>query len=220
MKAEVIIVAGGKSKRFKSRLPKQFVKLKGKPVFLWSIEAFNLLPFVKKIIVVVPKNALCDLSKKYKGLKKVVWAAGGKERYDSVKEGLKLIDKKTDFIAVHDGARPLTTKADIKEVFKQAFKTKAAIAATKTKDTIKVVSKGKIVKTLNRDILWNAQTPQIFKKNLLFKAYSKKISAHITDDASLVENLGAKVSIVQVKSPNFKITTKQDLKAAQNILSL
>jgi 2-C-methyl-D-erythritol 4-phosphate cytidylyltransferase len=219
LRAEVIIVAGGAGKRVQSRLPKQFLKLKGKPMFLWSVEAYASLAYVKKVIVVVPADRVESLRRKYKGLKKVVWTAGGKERFDSVKQGLKLIDKETDFVAVHDGARPLTSIFDIKAVFNKAFKSQAAIAAQKTQDTIKVASEGKIIKTLNRQNLWNAQTPQIFEKDLLLRAYSGKIPSGITDDASLVEALGVKVCVVEVRDPNFKITTKQDLKIASSLLS-
>ncbi|MDR2860757.1 MAG: 2-C-methyl-D-erythritol 4-phosphate cytidylyltransferase [Elusimicrobiota bacterium] len=218
MKAEVIIVAGGIGKRFKSSLPKQFINLNGKPVFLWSVKTFLRIPCVKKIIMVVPANMLEDLEKKYKRLKKTVWTSGGKERFDSVREGLKLIDKTSDLTAIHDAARPLTNIKDIKAVFETALKTKAAIAAQKTQDTIKTAANGKIIKTLDRKVLWNAQTPQIFDTKLLIKAYSKKIGANTTDDSQLIENLGEKVSIVEVKFPNFKITSKQDFKAAQTIL--
>jgi 2-C-methyl-D-erythritol 4-phosphate cytidylyltransferase len=218
-KMDVIIAAGGIGKRFNFRIPKQFVNLNGKPMFLHSVETFLSLSFVNKIIIAVPREILPAVSKKYKALnKKVLWTAGGKERFDSVKKGLELVDKDSNFIAVHDGARPLIDKRDIKAVFVKAVKLKAAIAAQKTKDTIKAVKDGKIIKTLERKILWNAQTPQIFRKDILLKAYSAKILPDITDDAGLVEKIGVKVFIEEVKYPNFKITTKEDFQTAKIFL--
>ena len=217
MKAQVIILAAGKGSRFNSGLPKQIVKLKGSPVFLWSWKAFASLSFVRKIILVLSSDIFDAVGSKYADLKNTVFAVGGEQRFDSVQAGLKLIDEDADFIAVHDSARPLINPADIKAVFKQAQKTKAAIAAEKTKDTIKVVSEGSIVKTLDRKTLWNAQTPQIFEKSLLLKAYAQKIPPNITDDAQLIERLGIPVSIVETKYPNLKITHPQDLSIAKLI---
>lgn len=215
MKAAAIIVAGGAGKRFGSAKPKQFLNLCGKPVFLWSIEAFSSIKDFKQIIVVVPDNMLDSLSKKYKNIS---FTSGGKERFDSVKKGLLLINKDIDFIAVHDGARPLIHRSDIIKVLKEASVSKAAIAAQKTKDTVKEVKNGYIINTLDRSRLWNAQTPQIFERDILLKAYSKKINAAITDDSQLVEKLNIKVAIVETKFPNFKITTPDDMLFAEKEL--
>ncbi|MDR1243658.1 MAG: 2-C-methyl-D-erythritol 4-phosphate cytidylyltransferase [Endomicrobium sp.] len=217
MKSAVIILAAGLGKRFGSKVSKQFLTLKKKPMFLWSVKTFAKLKCFKQIIVVVPKNVVKGLSLKYKNVFECV--AGGKERFDSVKNGLKIVKKDVDFVAIHDGARPLISKIDIELILKEAQKTKAAIAVEQTKDTIKVVSKrNKIIKTLDRSTLKNAQTPQIFEVNLLKKAYFKKIPKNITDDSSLIENLNVKVSAVETKFPNFKITTKEDFLVAEKLL--
>lgn len=217
MKNAVIIVAGGFGKRFGSKTPKQFLMLNKKPMFMWSVEAFAKLRCFKQIIVVAPRNMVKVLSLKYKNIFECV--SGGKERFESVKNGLNIVKKDINFVAIHDGARPLISKTDIELILKEAKKTKAAIAVEQMKDTIKVVSdKNKIIKTLNRAILRNAQTPQIFEVNLLKKAYLKKISKGITDDSSLVEKLKIKVSAVETKLPNFKITTKQDFLMAEKLL--
>ncbi len=215
MKAAAIIVAGGSGKRFGSALPKQFLPLCGKPVFIWSVEAFLELKEFKQIVVVVPSDMLKKLSVKYKN---IIFVQGGKERFDSVKAGLSLINKDIDFVAVHDAARPLICKKDIASVLKAAQKTGAAIAAEKTKDTIKTVKNGFVINTLNRSILWNAQTPQIFKTNLILKAYSGKVPKNTTDDSQLMERLKVKTVVVETLSPNFKITAKDDLEAAKNII--
>jgi 2-C-methyl-D-erythritol 4-phosphate cytidylyltransferase len=218
MKNAAIIVAAGDGKRFNSRVSKQFLNLNGRPVFLWSVEAFASIKSFKQIIAVVPSDMVESLSLKYKT--GFICTVGGNERFDSVKNGLALIGDDIDFIAVHDAARPLISKKDILSVLKKAVKTEAAVAVEKAKDTVKLVSAGGgyILKTLNRTILRNAQTPQIFKTELLKRAYSEKISAGTTDDSQLVENLKIKVSAVETKFPNFKITTKQDFKLAEKIL--
>jgi 2-C-methyl-D-erythritol 4-phosphate cytidylyltransferase len=218
MKNAAIIVAAGDGKRFGGRVSKQFLNLNGRPVFLWSVEAFASIKSFKQIIVVVPSDMVESLSLKYKT--GFVCAAGGNERFDSVKNGLALIGDGIDFIAVHDAARPLISKKDILSVFKKAAKTEAAVAAEKAKDTVKLVSAdgGYILKTLDRTVLRNVQTPQIFKTELLKRAYSGKISAGTTDDSQVVENLKIKVSVVETKFPNFKITTKQDFELAEKIL--
>ncbi|MDR2437679.1 MAG: 2-C-methyl-D-erythritol 4-phosphate cytidylyltransferase, partial [Endomicrobium sp.] len=143
---------------------------------------------------------------------------GGKERLDSVKNGLSFIKDDIDFVAIHDAARPLISRQDVLAVLKDAGKTKAAIAVEKTKDTIKLVStKERILNTLDRNFLRNAQTPQIFETRLLKKAYSKTM-ASVTDDSQLVERLKVKVSTVETKFPNFKVTTKLDFALAQKLL--
>lgn len=218
MENAAIIVAAGTGKRLGGRVLKQFLNLGGRPVFLWSVEAFASIKSFKQIIVVVPSDMVESLSLKYKTC--FVCVAGGSERFDSVKNGLALIGDDIDFIAVHDAARPLISKKDILSVLEKAAKTEAAVAVEKARDTVKLVSTvgGYILGTLDRTILRNAQTPQIFKTELLKRAYSEKISAGTTDDSQLVENLKIKVSAVETKFPNFKITTKQDFELAEKIL--
>lgn len=218
MKAAAIIVAGGSGKRFGSQKPKQFLDLCGKPVFMWSIETFASIKQFKQIILVVPAEKLKTLSKKYKNCNLHI-VAGGKERFDSVNNGLAALNNDIELIAVHDAARPLTDKKDILSVLKTAEKTKAAIAAEKAKDTVKTAEKGFVKNTLDRSILWNVQTPQIFEAKLLKKAYSGKIPQKTTDDSQLIENMGIKVAVVETKCPNFKITMPQDFEAAKNIIS-
>jgi 2-C-methyl-D-erythritol 4-phosphate cytidylyltransferase len=219
MKNAVIIVAAGAGKRFGHKTPKQFLNLNGKPMFMWSVKAFASIKSFRQIIVVVPEHMTESLKKKKnKLLANVEFVPGGKERFDSVKNGLYSIKDDIDFVAVHDAARPLISRQDILAVLKYAEKTKAAIAVEKTKDTIKLVSAREyILKTLDRNFLRNAQTPQIFETKLLKKAYSKKI-AKVTDDSQLVERLKIKVSAVETKFPNFKVTAKPDFALAQKLL--
>ena len=220
MKNAVIILAAGAGKRFGHKTPKQFLKLNGKPMFMWSIKTFASIKSFKQIIAVVPRYMIEPLRKqKDKLLNKIEFVSGGQERFGSVKNGLALIKDDIDFVAVHDAARPLISKLDILAVLKKAIQTKAAIAVEKTKDTIKLVSsKEQILKTLDRRALRNAQTPQIFETKLLKKAYSKKITEATTDESQVVERLKIKVSAVETKFPNFKVTTKQDFALAEKLL--
>ena len=218
MKAAAIIVAGGSGKRFGSQTPKQFLRLCGKPVFMWSIEAFASLKDFKQVILVVPETMESAFKKKYKNSNFTV-TSGGKERFDSVKNGLALLDKNIDFVAIHDAARPLINRQDILAVLKKAVENRAAIAAEKTKDTIKTVKDGFVKTTLDRSVLWNVQTPQIFEASLIKKAYSKKITGNATDDSALIEKSGVKAAIAETKFPNFKITALPDFETAKNILS-
>ena len=213
MKAAAIIVAGGSGKRFGSKKPKQFLTLAGKPMFMRSVETFAGIKEFKQIILVVPKQYL-----KTSRSKKHITVEGGKERFNSVQNGLAAVSKDIDFIAVHDAARPLISKRDILAVLNKAAKCSAAIVVEKTKDTIKTAKNNFVTGTLDRTLLWNVQTPQIFKAGLLKKVYSKKISTKTTDDSMLVEKAGVKVAIVETTSPNFKITTQQDFELAKLIL--
>jgi 2-C-methyl-D-erythritol 4-phosphate cytidylyltransferase len=227
MKNAVIIVAAGAGKRFRnmhsnevsSRVPKQFLELHGKPVFLWSVEAFASIKSFKQIIVVAPRSMTETLSLKYGT--DFTCVSGGRERFDSVKKGLSFVKNDIDFVAVHDAARPLISKNDILSVLRKAAETGGAVAVEKVRDTVKLVSdSGVMLKTLNRAVLRNAQTPQIFEAKLLKSAYSKKIPADTTDDSQLVESLKVKISTVETKYPNFKVTTKQDFRLAAVVLSV
>ncbi|MDR0956770.1 MAG: 2-C-methyl-D-erythritol 4-phosphate cytidylyltransferase [Endomicrobium sp.] len=217
MKRAAIIVAAGQGKRVGRKVPKQFLKIKGKAMFLWSANTFASIKQFERIIIVVPPNMVKFLTKKYKN--KFEFVTGGKERFDSVKKGLSIIGNDIDFVAIHDASRPLINKKDILSVLKEAEKTKAAIAVEKTKDTIKIVSdKNQILKTLNRTILRNAQTPQIFERKLIKEAYQEKIASNTTDDAQLVERLKIKISAIETKFANFKVSTKEDFRVIEKLL--
>ncbi len=220
MNFAVIIVAGGKGLRFGSKEPKQFLPLAKKKMFLWSILAFKKVKECKQIVLVVPENKLSEMEK-YKKQYGIDVVSGGKERYDSVANGLKCIKDDMDFVAVHDAARPLVTEKIIKEVFCAAVKYGGAIAAAVAKDSIKFSKNGKIIsKSIDRKNIWQAQTPQIFKTSLLKKVYSGKIAKNITDDAQLIEKTGRKVALVDCGYENFKVTQPIDFITAKAVLRL
>lgn len=203
----VIIAAGGKGKRMGR--PKQLLKIAGKEVLIRTILAVKKVTRVKEIIVVTTPETFKAVSKKIKGLK---FAPAGKERIESVKNGLKEVSPSVALIAVHDGARPLVNPSDIDVCLKAAQKNKAAVLGVFVKDTIKRVKDGKIIKTLKREELFAAQTPQCYRAEVLRQAL-KKFGNQIlaTDESQLVEKLGITVKAVTGDYKNIKITTPEDL---------
>jgi 2-C-methyl-D-erythritol 4-phosphate cytidylyltransferase len=203
----VIIAAGGKGTRMGR--PKQLLKVAGKEVLLRTITVFKKIKRVKEIVVVTTPETFKVVNAKIKGLK---FAPAGVERIESVKNGLKEVSGDTKLIAVQDGARPLTDKDDIEACLKAAQKNKAAVLGVFVKDTIKTVKNGKVVKTLKREELFAAQTPQCYHAEILrsaLKKYGKEILA--TDESQLVEKLGVNITAVVGSYKNIKITTPEDL---------
>lgn len=216
MYISTIIVAGGSGKRFGGK--KQFFKLCGKPLVVWSLEKFHR--FSNELILVLPGKDIRQFEKKWLGrFPDLKIAAGGKKRWQSVENGLKRISDKSNIVCIHDGARPLVSKEDATACIKAAIKHGAAILAAPASDTIKLSDdNGNIKQTLDRNKIFLAQTPQVFKRDIILKAFKSKKLSNITDDAQMVEALGHKVKLVPVTSPNIKITTKIDLLIAQKLI--
>jgi len=234
MKVSAIIVAAGKGIRLSGMtFPgiengvasfKQFLPLIGKPVLVHTVSVFEMSSLINEIIVVVPaeKVAHCrNLVKEYKFKKVKGVVAGGKFRQESVYNGLLKIGKtKPDIVLIHDGVRPLITPALIQKCIGNIRKEGAIILAVPVKDTIKLVKKSFVEKTLERNKLWSVQTPQCFSYNLIFNAHRKAIADGFlgSDDASLVERLGRTVKIEEGSYENIKITTSEDIILAEEIL--
>ena len=204
----------------KSRFSKPLVIINSKPIIAYSLLAFAHNPKIKEIIVVanaLNKKGIAASIKKYRigKVKKIV--LGGTERQDSVYNGLKAIDACADLVIIHDGGRPFIGQKIITAAIKEAAKSGAAIVGVPVKATIKQAASGYIEKTLNRDILWEIQTPQAFKKDLILRAFKKFGRMRVTDDAMLVEKLGVKPRLVLGSYKNIKITTPEDLIFAQAI---
>lgn len=217
----VIIVAGGSGSRMNMNINKQFIKINEKEVIAHTIDKFYKNEYIDEIILVVKEDEIDYFNKniinKY-GYKNIKIALGGKERQDSVYNGLKIVDKNCDMVLVHDGARPFVSKEIIKKAVTETKK--ASVIGVRVKDTIKVVNNNEIISTPNRNTLWAIQTPQTFKYDLLKIAYKKAYEENFygTDDSSLVENLGEKVNIIEGSYENIKITTKEDLNMAYQII--
>lgn len=211
----VIIAAAGSGNRMGSGIPKQFLEIEGKPVLVKTALAFSQNQYIDGFFVVTGKEYM-DRSKellqdinKYMGV-----TSGGAERQDSIYNGLKLLPEDIDYVLVHDGARPFVTQNIINKVVEKAVEEGAAVAAVPVKDTIKTIGENDTIKgTLPRNQLRSIQTPQGFKKELILRAYEKAFEEgyYGTDDAALVERVGAAISVVDGEYGNIKITTKEDM---------
>ena len=220
----VVIVAAGTGSRMNMGINKQFIKLEGKEIIAYTIEKFYNNSNIEDIVVVVKEDESEFFKKeildKY-NFKNVKIAYGGKERQDSVYNGLKLLDEKCDVVLIHDGARPFVSDKIIDKSIEEAKEHKAIVVGVPVKDTIKVIDKDKnIVDTPNRSVLWAVQTPQTFDYNILIDAYKDafKNKFYGTDDAMLVERIGYKVKMLEGSYNNIKITTQEDLNIGSQIL--
>ena len=220
----VVIVAAGTGSRMNMGINKQFIKLEGKEIIAYTIEKFYNNSNIEDIAVVVKEDESEFFKKeildKY-NFKNVKIAYGGKERQDSVYNGLKLLDEKCDVVLIHDGARPFVSDKIIDKSIEEAKEHKAIVVGVPVKDTIKVIDNDKnIVDTPNRSVLWAVQTPQTFDYNILIDAYKDafKNKFYGTDDAMLVERIGYKVKMLEGSYNNIKITTQEDLNIGSQIL--
>ena len=208
-----------------SKLNKQYLPLLGKPVLAHTLEVFQQHPLIDDIIVIATKDEVEFCKKEvveafdFNKVSQIV--AGGQERQDSIYRGLQSLPEECDLVVVHDGARPLVTPQILTEAIKEAQLSKASVVAVPVKDTIKQVNReGFVEKTLNRAELVSVQTPQVFKKEIILKAYEEAFKKGIygTDDASLVELWGIKVKVVMGSYENIKITTPEDIELALSLI--
>jgi 2-C-methyl-D-erythritol 4-phosphate cytidylyltransferase/2-C-methyl-D-erythritol 2,4-cyclodiphosphate synthase len=225
MNCAALVVAGGSGRRFGTTRPKQFQLLRGKPLLLWTLDAFESSPHVDSIVLVIPaeeREETARLLKEHGLGRRVQLCDGGAERVDSVRNGLEALPRKAKLVAVHDAARPLVTSDLIARVVQAATEVGAAIAALPATDTIKLGRQGRIDKTIARGRVHAAQTPQVFNVSLLRKAYQAWDEAGrpaVTDDAQLVELLGKPVQLVTGDARNIKVTVADDLVLAEAWLS-
>lgn len=220
----VIILAAGQGKRMKASLNKQYLILKNKPVLAHTIGAFERSPLIHEIILVVHEEEQ-ELCRKnileiypYKKVKKVV--KGGEERQESAYLGLQAMEEETEIVLIHDGARPFVTEQMIQQCIEEAKIYGAVSAGVPVKETVKMMGKDRFVRyTPKREDVWITQTPQAFQRDVIRKAHDFAIDQKIlgTDDAMLVEHMGMKVKMVEGDYGNIKITTPEDLMAAEAI---
>mmetsp|Transcript_1638 Transcript_1638/g.4921 ORF Transcript_1638/g.4921 Transcript_1638/m.4921 type:complete len:282 (-) Transcript_1638:198-1043(-) len=218
-----IVLAGGVGKRMKSDRPKQFLDLQGKTVLERSLELFLTLREVSQVVVVLEESYRDTFSSYLKRTdKSFVFADPGKERQDSVYNGLQMAADSTRLICVHDAARPLVTHEEIKDVLRDAAEHGAAVLGVPCKATVKESEDGEFVlRTIERKRLWEVQTPQVVEKQLLIDGFSNVIknNLEVTDDVSIIEQLGKPVKITVGQYTNIKITTPDDLIVADSILA-
>lgn len=226
-----IILAGGRGSRMQSDIPKQYIQLGGRPLLFYTIDAFEKCSDIDDIILVASDEYMeyCrfEIVEKY-NLKKVSSiVVGGKERYDSVCQGLKQVhDRNIGNVLIHDGARACVNEDVIKRCIDGAGQYQACIAAVPVKDTIKVAdAEGFASHTPDRKMLWQIQTPQAFQTALIYEAYKKMYAdvqkGNITDDAMVVEKYtDADVKLVMGDYHNIKVTTPEDLDIAKLFLNI
>ena len=221
MKAAVIIPAAGASSRFGGKRKKVFERLKDRPVFIRTLELFVNRDDVCDVQLVVAESDLEAVREQYGGnlgFMGVRITPGGAERTDSVRSALAKVPDEADFVCVHDAVRPCVSPLWIDEVFAAAEKTGAAILACPIHGTLKKVAPdNRIVATADREGLWEAQTPQVFRKDILQRAYAAA-QASARDDAALAEAIGVPVVVVRGDPRNVKITTRGDLALAEAVI--
>ena len=221
----VVIVAAGSGSRMKRDINKQFIKLDGKEIIAYTIEKFYKSEDIDDIVIVIKESEekyfIENIINKY-GFDNIKLAYGGKERQDSVYNGIKKLNRNCEIVLIHDGARPFVNEDIIKNSIKETKENNAVVVGVPVKDTIKVVdSDGNIVDTPNRSLLWSVQTPQSFKYEIITRAYEYAYSNDYygTDDAMLVEHIGYNVKMIEGSYDNIKITTEEDLHFGIQILN-
>ena len=219
-----IIAAAGMSTRFGGDTTKQMTELCGSPLLLHTLMAYQNAECIDEIILVAKKEEIPEWERLCKALcvpKLAKIVPGGSTRQLSVMNGIDAVSKASRFVAIADGARCLTTPEQIEEVCKAAYKSKAATAAHRSTDSVKIADKhGFIESSPDRETVWLAQTPQVFKTNLYraaaYTAFKEKFEA--TDDNALVEHIGHPIRLVECGANNIKVTTRADLTVAEAIL--
>jgi 2-C-methyl-D-erythritol 4-phosphate cytidylyltransferase len=226
MRTLAIVLAGGAGKRMGTSTNKQFLLLNNKPIIVHTLQVFQECKPIDGIYLVVNHKDLPiiqeEILEQYHFNKILKLVIGGRLRQDSVRNGLEAIDEACDIVTIHDAARPFISPSFIEKSIFLMEMFDAIIPAIPAKDTIKAISKeGFVMKTLERDTLWQVQTPQTFKYELIIKAYregmAKKLCGY--DDSTFIEYLGKKVKVMEGSPYNIKITTPEDLIFAKGLLS-
>lgn len=223
-KNSVIIVAAGKGKRMNSNISKQFLKIKNKPILYYTLSKFSNHKAIDEIVLVTleDKIEICkDIIKKYNIDKISKIVSGGRERQDSVYNGLKAVSKDCDVVLIHDAARPFVTSNIIDDGIKYAKQYGATACGVTPKDTIKIKDKkGFSIDTPNREDLFIVQTPQCFSYNVILDCHEnlKRHNKKVTDDTMVLEIYGKSVYLYEGSYSNIKITTPEDLILGEQIL--
>lgn len=224
MKVIAIIVAAGEGKRIGGERSKQFVEIAGKPILYYTLDRFESCNLIDEIVLVLPQKDLDYAAGEivdrfgFRKIRRIV--AGGRERQDSVYCGLKAITDTPEIVVIHDGVRPFVNSSKIEASIATCRRAGAVILAIPARCTIKEGKNGYVVKTIERDRLWEVQTPQTFKYEIILAAYQQAFSEgfYATDDSALVERLGYKVKILPGEGKNIKITSPEDLELAELLL--
>lgn len=222
MKKYAVIVAGGSGSRLGTEIPKQFLDLNGFPMLWWSLFAFHEENPSTTLIVVLPgdyiekwKSLLAQIEERFRIPHLIT--TGGKNRSDSVRNGLSLIDDDDSLVAVHDAARPLITKVLIESAWKAAGELKAVIPVIPVTDSLRYIGEDES-KAVDRDKYRAVQTPQVFETKILKQAYQTFPKEIFSDDATAVENMGIKIHLISGDSKNMKVTNPGDIETASRLM--
>lgn len=219
-----IIVAAGQSRRMGGDTSKQFILIDGMPVIVRTLKAFEIAERIREVVIAARQEDIPQmyaLIQDYEITKVKQIITGGETRQESVFRAIAQVDENADFLAIHDGARPLIRPQEIDLAVSAAVEHGAAALGVPVKDTVKQVdADGKIVDTPERSTLWAVQTPQVFSRALYLRAAEQagEAAAQLTDDCQLIERTGAPVYLVRGAYANLKITTPEDVFAAEGIL--
>ena len=219
LKEYALIVAGGKGTRMKTKLPKQFLELNGLPVLMHTINAFYRYNQNTEVILVLPEDDFQlweELCIKHNFKKNIKLQKGGDSRFQSVKNGLSLIEDE-GLVAIHDGVRPLVSEDIIGASYRLAAVHDSAVAAVRLKESIRMTDQDN-TKAMDRSRFRLIQTPQTFKTKLIKQAYEGKEDSSLTDDASVAERAGHIISLFEGSYENIKITTPEDLVVAKALM--
>ncbi len=214
-----VIVAGGSGTRMGAELPKQFIELNGIPILMHTLKQFNSFLPQPEIVLVLPKNQFevwDNLCKIHSFNLKYTLVAGGETRFHSVKNGLNTIIGE-GLVAIHDGVRPFVSSQTIKRCLQAAAKNGNAIPALKPNESVRQGTLEKS-KSVDRNSVWLVQTPQVFNLKTIKECYQTEWSELFTDDASVAEECGIEITLVEGNAENIKITTPLDLVVANAIL--
>jgi 2-C-methyl-D-erythritol 4-phosphate cytidylyltransferase len=219
----VILPAAGQSTRFSAQKRKKpFIELKGRPVWVRAAECFINREDVRQTLLVVPRDEIEWVKEKFRpnlAFMNIDLVEGGSERFQSVQNALARVRSDIDFVAVHDAARPLIVKEWVDAIFAAAEKSGAAIPGLAPSNSLKRVGPDRTVKeTVPREGIWQAQTPQVFRRQLLLDAFAQRGQLPATDEAQLVENFGHPVTVIDGWPMNIKITTFADFKMAEALV--
>lgn len=221
-KRYAIIVAGGSGSRMGGKIAKQFLELGGKPIIVHTIEKFLAMDSPPEIILVLPessKQQWKDYCFENRFMFRHILVSGGITRFHSVKNALKYVQK-GGIVAVHDGVRPFVDIEFLKNMYDIANKEGAVIPVVSPSDSMRIKGDGGATTITNRDNYVMVQTPQVFHSDILIKAYEQAYSPIFTDDASVVEGAGVKITLAQGKETNIKLTKPDDMLLAKALLNL
>lgn len=223
IKTSAIIPAAGSGHRLKKKVKKQFSKINGKPLFYFCLNSFQNSSSVDEIILVVSKDNIDFVKTEIRGIpltKSLKVVEGGDLRQNSVRKGFEAVNPDAQVVIIHDAARPFVRPSFIDKIISEANTKECVISALLSKDTLKIGDNDIVKTTLSRGSIWQAQTPQAFKYEILKDCYEKvKIKNNIyTDEAQIAEHAGYKVHIIEGSGYNFKVTYPEDMRLAELII--